>query len=213
LTSPHDEPAAARSELDASRDDLAGGGAGVAPLGGRASWAEVLREAANTWSAACAATARMPPEALWRAGGPPLAPAGRRPVETASNRPAGPGRCFTIAGKWEVRVGRTNAENDLLTHRFAAPDDIWLHASGVPGSHVVLRMQGRNGNPPRDVLEAAAALAARFSKAKHAGTVPVLWTRKRYVRKPRGAKPGLAACTNEKTIFVRPALPEGTTDD
>ena len=94
-----------------------------------------------------------------------------------------------------------------MTHRFAHPDDIWLHASGVPGSHVVLRMQGRSDNPPRQVLEAAAAIAARFSKAKHAGTVPVIWTRKRHVRKPRGSKPGLATCTHEKTIFVRPGLP------
>jgi predicted ribosome quality control (RQC) complex YloA/Tae2 family protein len=109
---------------------------------------------------------------------------------------------------WEVRVGRDDADNDALTHRFARPDDVWLHASGVAGSHVVLRMHGRDGNPPRTVLEAAAALAARFSKAKHAGTVPVIWTRKRYVRKPRGGAPGVAVCTHEKTLFVRPALPE-----
>jgi predicted ribosome quality control (RQC) complex YloA/Tae2 family protein len=112
-----------------------------------------------------------------------------------------------------VRVGRSNADNDALTHDFARPDDIWLHASGVAGSHVLIRMQGRAGNPPRQVLEAAAAIAARFSKAKHAGTVPVLWTRKRYVRKPRGAKPGLASCTHEKTLFVRPALPPDAVED
>jgi predicted ribosome quality control (RQC) complex YloA/Tae2 family protein len=101
----------------------------------------------------------------------------------------------------------------VLTHRFAAPDDVWLHASGASGSHVVLRMHGKSDNPPRDVLEAAAALAARFSKAKHAGTVPVVWTRKRYVRKPRGSPAGLAVCTHEKTVFVKPALPEGTDEE
>jgi len=70
-------------------------------------------------------------------------------------------------------------------------------------------MQGRKDNPPREILEAAAAIAARFSQAKHARTVPVLWTRKRYVRKPRGGTPGLATCSHEKTLFVRPGLPEG----
>ena len=59
----------------------------------------------------------------------------------------------------------------------------------------------------------AAGIAARYSKAKHAGTVPVIWTRKRYVRKPRGSKAGVATCTHEKTIFVKPGLPESATDE
>jgi predicted ribosome quality control (RQC) complex YloA/Tae2 family protein len=161
---------------------------------------------------------------LWQAGGPPWQPdrasdsrsaaAAKKPNarQQSSDRAAGaaahPGRRFVLAGKWEVLVGRSNAENDELTHRFAHPQDVWLHASGVPGSHVVLRMHGSTDNPPRDILEQAAAIAARFSKAKHAGTVPVIWTRKRHVRKPRGAKAGLAMCTQEKTVFVKPGIPE-----
>jgi predicted ribosome quality control (RQC) complex YloA/Tae2 family protein len=100
-----------------------------------------------------------------------------------------------------------------LTHRFAHPQDVWLHAGGVPGSHVVLRMQGSTENPPRHILEQAAAIAARFSKAKHAGTVPVIWTRKRHVRKPRGSKPGVAVCQQEKTVFVKPGLPPDTSEE
>ncbi|MFQ5601203.1 MAG: NFACT RNA binding domain-containing protein [Candidatus Krumholzibacteriia bacterium] len=194
----------AREDLEAARTRSAG-----APVSG--SWPEVLRHAVEVWDASISrATARMSREGLWSPGGPPwqATPPARTERDAREDQVGGPGRRVVLPGNWEVRVGRSNEENDELTHRFARPNDVWLHACGVPGSHVVLRVQNRSGNPPRDILEAAAAIAARFSKAKHAGTVPVIWTRKRYVRKPRGAKPGVATCTHEKTLFVRPALPD-----
>jgi predicted ribosome quality control (RQC) complex YloA/Tae2 family protein len=173
------------------------------------SWCAVVRAQAEAWRAAVPkATLATPVTQWWNPGGPAWTPSRARAATPARSR--GPGRSYWLAPGWEARVGRDDADNDALTHRFAHPDDVWLHASGVAGSHVVLRMQGHDGNPPRAILEAAAALAARFSKAKHAGTVPVIWTRKRHVRKPRGGAPGLASCTHEKTIFVRPALPEAT---
>jgi predicted ribosome quality control (RQC) complex YloA/Tae2 family protein len=191
----------AAARLAAARDALAA-------LPSQPTWEDALRTAAPALRAAAPRAATTPLASLWAPGGPERDAAPQPPAKA----PDGPGRRFVLAGDWEVRVGRSNAENDELTHRFAAPDDVWLHASGVAGSHVVLRMRGRADNPPRDVLEAAAAIAARFSKAKHAGTVPVVWTRRRYVRKPRGSAAGLAACTHEKTVFVKPALPEGTDD-
>jgi len=175
-------------------------------------WSAALSAAPDIWrDAVPRATLATPLTRLWATGGPEWSMP--RATPSQPSRASGPGRRYMLPGGWEVRVGRDNADNDTLTHRFARPDDVWLHASGVAGSHVVLRMQGRDGNPPRVVLEAAAALAARFSKAKHAGSVPVIWTRKRYVRKPRGGAPGLAACTQEKTLFVRPAVPESTASD
>ncbi|HZM16262.1 MAG TPA: NFACT RNA binding domain-containing protein [Candidatus Krumholzibacteria bacterium] len=209
----------ARAAADALDARLA-----VFPDAGGASatdWSDVLQPARDTWKAALSsALAKAEASKLWAPGGPPWqlarpsTEAGRgagagRGADARRAADAGPGRRFLLAGNWEVRVGRNNGENDELTHRFAAADDVWLHASGVSGSHVVLRMQGRKDNPPREILEAAAAIAARFSQAKHARTVPVLWTRKRYVRKPRGGTPGLATCSHEKTLFVRPGLPEG----
>lgn len=106
---------------------------------------------------------------------------------------------------WTILVGRSNAENDWLTHRLARPDDVWLHAQGVAGSHVVIRREGRRDNPSRQTLEEAAALAAAFSKARHSGSVPVIYTEIKYVYKPRKAAPGLAVCTREKTLMVAPA--------
>ena len=116
-------------------------------------------------------------------------------------------RRFTLDANWFVLVGRSNRENDEITFKVAAPTDIWMHAQQVAGSHVVLKSSGATGNPPRKILEAAAAIAAHYSKAKHAGVVPVIYTRRKYVRKFRGAKPGQVTCEREQTVFVEPGLP------
>ncbi len=123
--------------------------------------------------------------------------------------PARPFRRYLIEGRWELWVGRDNTENDLLTHATAAPDDIWLHAQGVPGSHAVLRTGGRPDTVPRQVLEKAAALAALHSRARHSALVPVIHTLRKYVRKPRRSPPGAASCQREKTLFAPPGVPEG----
>lgn len=115
-------------------------------------------------------------------------------------------RRFAIGNGYEILVGRTDRENDELTHRTAAPDDLWFHAQGTAGSHVLLR--GGRGSVPARIIRTAAETAAWFSKAKHSGTVPVIYTEKRYVRKPRGSKPGTAACLRGKTLFVAPRLPD-----
>ncbi len=116
-------------------------------------------------------------------------------------------RRYTTREGWTVLVGRSNEENDWLTHRAAHPEDYWFHAHGCPGSHVVLQRAGRKDNPSVRTLEEAAAIAAFFSKARHSSKAPVIYTLKKYVRKPRGAKPGLAVCEREKTIMVRPQDP------
>lgn len=123
--------------------------------------------------------------------------------------PARPFRRYVIEGRWELWVGRDNAENDLLTHGTAAPDDIWLHAQGVTGSHAVLRTGGRPDAVPRQVLEKAAALTALHSRARHSALVPVIHTLRKYVRKPRRSLPGTATCQREKTLFAPPGVPEG----
>jgi predicted ribosome quality control (RQC) complex YloA/Tae2 family protein len=68
---------------------------------------------------------------------------------------------------------------------------------------VVLRWSDPGAPPARD-LEEAAVLAAWYSKARSSGTVAVDWTRRRYVRKPRGAPPGRVSLIQAKTIFVEP---------
>lgn len=120
-----------------------------------------------------------------------------------------PYRRFLSSGGLEIRVGRGARKNDELTFRHAAPDDVWLHVREAPGAHVVLRWRGAENPPARD-LEEAAILAALNSEARHAGLVPVDWTRRKYVRKPRKAPPGAVLPERVQTVFVAPdpGLPE-----
>ena len=111
---------------------------------------------------------------------------------------------YKLPGGWKVFVGRTDADNDYLSLRLARPDDWWFHVRGFSGSHVVL--QAPEGiEPDRDALRQAAAIAAYHSKARAAGRVPVSCTRARFVRKPRGAKPGTVEIRKETVLKVRPA--------
>jgi predicted ribosome quality control (RQC) complex YloA/Tae2 family protein len=120
-------------------------------------------------------------------------------------------RRYDIDGNWFVLVGRSNSENDFITFQLAGPNDWWFHAQSVPGSHVVLKSSGAGENPPEAVLLAAAGIAAYYSKARHSSLVPVIYTRRKYVRKPRKAPPGKVTCEREKTLFAKPELPQSQT--
>jgi predicted ribosome quality control (RQC) complex YloA/Tae2 family protein len=101
-----------------------------------------------------------------------------------------------------VLVGRSAQDNDALTLRHARPYDHWLHARGVPGSHVVVPLE-RDETCPSDLLVDAAHLAAHFSGARGEALTEVQHTPRRYVRKARGAPPGSVALTREKVIVLR----------
>jgi predicted ribosome quality control (RQC) complex YloA/Tae2 family protein len=113
---------------------------------------------------------------------------------------------YTLPEGWTVLAGRTDADNDQLSLRIARPDDWWFHVRGMPGSHVILQGQGRM-DPPQAILRQAAAVAAYHSKARTGGIVAVAATRARFVRKPKGAKPGTVSIRKQRIIKVRPALP------
>lgn len=113
-------------------------------------------------------------------------------------------RYRTTAGL-EVRVGRNAKSNDELTLHHSSPRDIWLHARHVGGAHVVLRWNDAEANPPmKDIVEAA-MLAAIHSGARTSQTVPVDYTRRKYIRKPRRSPPGTVIMERGKTVFVEPS--------
>ena len=109
---------------------------------------------------------------------------------------------MTEDGK-SILVGKNNYQNDRLTFHTAAPDDIWLHAKDIPGSHVILRLSGEE--PSEESLHHAALLAAHFSKAQDSSNVPVDYTYRRYVKKPSGSRPGFVIFTHQKTLYVTPS--------
>ena len=104
---------------------------------------------------------------------------------------------------YTIWIGRNAKSNDIMTKQ-ADKEDMWLHARGVGGSHVVIRMNRQKADPPKFIIEKAAALAAHYSKAKGTSLAPVIVTRKKHIRKPKGGKPGAFLIDKEDVVMVKP---------
>lgn len=107
---------------------------------------------------------------------------------------------------FDVLFGRTSQLNDALTFHLAGRQDLWLHAKGVPGSHVVIRSGGRP--VPDDVLLRAAGVAAYLSTSRGEARAAVDYTSVGNVRRRPGGKPGLVSYVGERTVQVAPLTPE-----
>jgi predicted ribosome quality control (RQC) complex YloA/Tae2 family protein len=110
---------------------------------------------------------------------------------------------FQISKDAELWVGKNAKNNDVLTFKYARPNDLWFHARGVSGSHCVLKI---NRPPSKEELERAASIAAYYSSAKTSEYAPVIYTPKKFVRKPKGALPGSVKVEREEVILVKPQL-------
>ena len=118
-----------------------------------------------------------------------------------------PFRRFNLGDGFEVWVGRNARQNDELTFHTAQKYDIWMHVRQVPGSHTVLHLPNRDAAPGRRRIVQAAQIAAYYSKARGSGAVPVMYTRRKYVRSPKGSPPGAVTVQHEDTVMVEPGLP------
>ena len=106
------------------------------------------------------------------------------------------------SGGYTVLCGRNNLQNDELTFRTCDKSDIWFHAKGVPGSHVILRCGGESV-PDADMTEAA-EIAAHNSDAAGGNMIPVDYTEVKNIKKPSGAKPGYVIYHTNSTAYVTP---------
>jgi predicted ribosome quality control (RQC) complex YloA/Tae2 family protein len=141
-------------------------------------------------------------------------PAARAPGSTAGKRPRLEGvRLFSTRDGHRALIGRNGRDNQRLTFKLSAPEDFWFHARGVSGAHVVVRNDERLARPSPGSLEDAAAAAAWYSQARDQGWVDVQWTRRKYVRKARGAPPGTVVLKRFETVRVRPRAPAGDSHD
>lgn len=113
----------------------------------------------------------------------------------------GPFRRFVSSDGHHIFVGRNARENDELTFGLAKSEDLWLHAHGVPGSHVVVRLE-KGTDPPPETLRDAATLALLYSDLKKSGKGEVIYTRRKWVRKAKGQAPGAVTVTQEKALYV-----------
>jgi predicted ribosome quality control (RQC) complex YloA/Tae2 family protein len=103
-----------------------------------------------------------------------------------------------------ILIGRTAADNDILTLKLASPRDFWFHVSGESGSHVVVRNPEGLDALPRETKRMAAALAAGYSKARRGGRLAVHMARCRDVSKPRGMTPGKVQLSRFETVRATP---------
>lgn len=107
---------------------------------------------------------------------------------------------FVTENGFTVLVGRNNKQNDILTLKTAAKNDIWFHTKDIHGSHVILVTGG--AQPEESDMLAAAELAAYYSKARGADNVAVDYTLAKFVSKPGGARPGMVIYVNQKTLYI-----------
>lgn len=111
-------------------------------------------------------------------------------------------RRYLSAENLEIWVGRSDEANDVLTTKLARSKDLFFHLDGAPGSHVILRAEGRDDPPPEAILDAC-ELSVHFSKQKNAGRADVHVVPIKNVKKPKGAKRGLVYVTGGKSIHLR----------
>ncbi len=104
---------------------------------------------------------------------------------------------------YQIMVGRNARENDIVSFKLARSKDIWLHVQGYTGSHVII--QADNKDVPFETILFAAQLAAAYSKAGQSENVPVDYTLRKNVWKPKGAAPGAVHYTQQKTVYVTPS--------
>jgi predicted ribosome quality control (RQC) complex YloA/Tae2 family protein len=102
-----------------------------------------------------------------------------------------------------ILIGKNSAANDLLLKNYAKPNDLWLHARDLAGSHVIIKNPAKS-KVPQQVIARAAELAAWFSKGKNLSNCPVMVTERKFVRKFNGALKGQVKVEREKTIFAQP---------
>ncbi len=110
-------------------------------------------------------------------------------------------RVRELSDGWRCLVGRNARENDEITFRMGKRGDLWFHSRGITGAHAVLKLDGRSGNPPANIIFEAAAEAAKGSGIT-SGVIPVDYTRIEYVNRIRKGKPGQVVYSREKTVFV-----------
>ncbi len=113
-------------------------------------------------------------------------------------------RVYQVEG-FRILVGK-HAESNQEVLRVGHKDDLWFHARGYSGSHVLIQKAGKI--PGKTVIQKAAALAAYFSRGKTAGLCPVQYTPRKHVRQAKGLEPGQVIVEKEEVILVEPGLPD-----
>lgn len=131
----------------------------------------------------------------------------KRAIASTGTEESLPYRTFRSSDGEKILVGKSAADNEVLTFKIARSYDYWFHTQQSRGSHVILVLPDKNRKPSRRSIETAAALAAFYSDERRGSLVPVIYTQRRHVRKARKGAPGLVIPEQVESIFVEPAVP------
>ena len=107
---------------------------------------------------------------------------------------------FAYSKEIDIYVGKNNLQNDYLTFKFANGNDIWLHVKNMPSAHVIIRANQKEIYD--EAIFYAANLCVFYSKARDLKNAEVDYTRKKFVKKMPGARPGMVIYKNYKTLCV-----------
>ena len=111
---------------------------------------------------------------------------------------------YVSSDGFDMYVGKNNFQNDELTFKFANGNDYWFHAKKIPGSHVILKTDGKE--VPDRTFEEAAALAAFYSKGSNQDKVDVDYVIKKEVKKPQGSNPGFVVYYTNYSMTIKPDI-------
>lgn len=101
-----------------------------------------------------------------------------------------------------ISVGKNNIQNEYLTHKFSKSDEYWFHVKDAPGSHVVVHSNELN----EELIRSASLLASYYSSQKDSSSVPVDYTKIKYIKKIPGKRNCFVTYTNQKTIYIDPDI-------
>ncbi len=139
-------------------------------------------------------------EELYRAG---YASRGKQ-KQMGSRKQGTPGYAeYRTTNGYRILCGKNNLQNEYITHKIAERSDFWFHAKNMPGSHVVMLLEGKEEPPAEDFTEAA-SIAALFSAAEGAPMTEVDYTTVRQLKKAPGGKPGFVIYHTNWSATVSP---------
>ena len=111
---------------------------------------------------------------------------------------------FISSDGFDMYVGKNNFQNEEITFQMAQGGDWWFHAKGMPGSHVIVKTNGKE--LPDRTFEEAGRLAAHYSSAKGQNSIEVDYVQRKHVKKPGGAKPGFVVYYTNYSMVIDPDI-------
>ena len=111
---------------------------------------------------------------------------------------------FISSDGFDMYVGKNNFQNEEITFQMAQGGDWWFHAKGMPGSHVIVKTNGKE--LPDRTFEEAGRLAAHYSSAKGQNSIEVDYVQRKHVKKPGGSKPGFVVYYTNYSMVIDPDI-------